>query len=247
MSSLPAVIGLCGGMGSGKTTFARHLSSALGVHCKTMAFGDALKRLVSEVYKIPLDMLYTESGKSSVPDWASSGVVKFEEVPRLDHWTFAEHTGGRVHTITKVLEANMAIAEACVLATPTCGRLLQIVGESCRRCLGERVWIDVVEDELRCQRSLPSALRCVLIIDDVRYDNEARWIKGSGGVLIKIDSDAPTKQSVAGRDLGHASELGLARYTERDYDYIAVLRDRNYGNFESEAERIASSINASTC
>lgn len=236
-------------MGSGKTTFARHLSAALAVRCKTMAFGDALKRLVSQVYGIPLETLYTERGKCSVPEWASTA-VQFETVPRFDRITFAEHTGGRLHVITKVLEANLAIAEACVLAapnSPTCGRLLQIVGESCRRCLGESVWIDVVADELKSLQRLPSAMRCVLIIDDVRYDNEAQWIRSSGGVLIKIDSDAPSKRSMAGRDLAHASELGLARYTERDYDYIAALGGRDEGHFESEAVRIARTLLLSNC
>lgn len=50
----------------------------------------------------------------------------------------------------------------------------------------------------------------LLIITDIRFDNEAQWIEDQNGVLIFIDRDIPIEDKH-----GHASEQGVA--VEPDY------------------------------
>jgi len=243
MSSDFTIIGLCGGMGSGKTTLAMQIAHNLPhKRCRLASFGDRLKSLVSDTYDIPIEMLFSADGKGSCPPWVIAGSpVKWTDIPQIDFRTIPSYVGTRVDA-GKILEINMAITEECVSVgtvpeSLTCGRLLQIVGQAFRRMLSEDVWVIAlqhVSDDYKKEGN------DIMIIDDVRYDNEARWIEANGGFLIKVESDPPTLSSVAKRDPRHQSELGLNAHTH--YSYTARLGSRTDGDFVREGRLCAKMI-----
>lgn len=46
-----------------------------------------------------------------------------------------------------------------------------------------------------------------MVISDVRFDNEAEWIRSEGGIIIHVERDSAEKVGTA----GHASEAGLTK------------------------------------
>lgn len=46
-----------------------------------------------------------------------------------------------------------------------------------------------------------------MVISDVRFDNEAEWIRSEGGIIIHVERDSAEKVGVE----GHASEAGLTK------------------------------------
>ena len=85
-------------------------------------------------------------------------------------------------------------------------RLMQTIGtEWGREMIKDSIWLDCMEgrigqfDEAK-KHGHPGA---IVIITDVRFDNEAEMIKRNGGVIVRIDSDRDTIPE-------HASEAGVS-------------------------------------
>lgn len=78
------------------------------------------------------------------------------------------------------------------------GPLLQGYGEFWRQWMGQDYWIKSLED------SLPDRA----IVADVRYVNEAEWIKARGGTLLWI-AGANWRMDEEDRDPNHPSEAGV--------------------------------------
>lgn len=97
---------------------------------------------------------------------------------------------------------------------PDClGPIYQGYGELCRKLYGEDYWIARLEDGRNQYIHT--------VIHDVRYINEAAWIKSSGGTVIAIDG--PNRRANDKRSLEHASE--------RHVDDIALRADYRIRNF----------------
>lgn len=83
--------------------------------------------------------------------------------------------------------------------SPEVRRLLQRLGtEAGREVLGEQVWID------HLGRRLDRDPLCRVVVPDVRFENEAEYIRYIGGMVIRIDRPG---QQVEGS--GHASERSV--------------------------------------
>lgn len=67
----------------------------------------------------------------------------------------------------------------------TSRRMMQQVGQAFRERFGRDFWIRRHEKHLR-DRGLIEANRPV-IVDDVRYPNEAEWVRDVGGVVVGVD------------------------------------------------------------
>lgn len=80
-------------------------------------------------------------------------------------------------------------------------QLMQTLGtEWGRQCVHPDLWVLLAHQEwLACQRNLSKGM----VVSDVRFDNEARWIKEQGGVLIEIRRREAEKVSA------HLSEVGI--------------------------------------
>lgn len=70
-----------------------------------------------------------------------------------------------------------------------------------------------------------------IVIDDVRFENEAAMIRGAGGVVIHIDRPGPARTSKS----DHASEQPLRLFKE---DVILVNHDDHQEDFESNVKEL---------
>jgi hypothetical protein len=85
------------------------------------------------------------------------------------------------------------------------GPLLQALGTDVFRALDEDIWVKCLE--ARVQESDAD----VILVTDVRFKNEARWITSQGGVLVRVDrimEDGSTYVA-PDRDPNHRSETEL--------------------------------------
>lgn len=97
-------------------------------------------------------------------------------------------------------------------------QLMQTLGtEWGRQCVHPDLWVLLAHQEwLACQRNLSKGM----VVSDVRFDNEARWIKDQGGILIEIRRKAATQVAP------HVSEAGCtvpADHVIRNYGTIDDL------------------------
>ncbi len=60
-------------------------------------------------------------------------------------------------------------------------RLLQIIGtEAGRECIGQDVWINVLD------RQLKEIHAELVVIEDCRFDNEVEWVRAQGGIILRL-------------------------------------------------------------
>lgn len=64
---------------------------------------------------------------------------------------------------------------------PSIRRLLQNIGKGVRDIVGPQAWVDALDRRWR------DAGRPDVVVTDVRYPNEAAWVKARGGVVIRVD------------------------------------------------------------
>lgn len=114
-------------------------------------------------------------------------------------------------------------SEICPRYSVTYGKVLQMYGQGMRN-IDKDYWIHELEKEVSKKDN------CIIIIGDVRYQNELDWIKSKGGHVFKKMGIRPA--SIAGRDINHESEKELTGYSmifpfktsvEEDIDLILKL------------------------
>lgn len=85
--------------------------------------------------------------------------------------------------------------------------LAQIIGTECaRKMIGENTWIHIMARRYQefCERE-----HTRLAITDVRFENEADWIRHSGGVVVHL-----VRHGVPWKKDGHESERGIEMHYE---------------------------------
>lgn len=104
----------------------------------------------------------------------------------------------------------------------TVGRLHQVVGDGLRGLLDDGVWIRAAFRGV--------APRQLAVVTDVRYENEAAFVRGRRGVVVRIvrppRGARAEAASLAGRDPAHASEAFAGPVDEvvRNDGDLAALR-----------------------
>lgn len=85
--------------------------------------------------------------------------------------------------------------------------LLQKVGEGRRNQFGLNYWIDQLEASMR-------GFEGIAVLTDVRYFNEADWVKSKGGVTVKVErlNEDGTPFIATDRDPNFVSETQLDGY-----------------------------------
>lgn len=96
--------------------------------------------------------------------------------------------------------------------------LAQTLGTEWGRAIDTEFWVHVTESLIH--RDAPSRV----VITDVRFDNEAKWIQRQGGLVIEIlrPDAAPVNQ--------HASELGV----HPNLIDFTIVNDGRLSDFESQ-------------
>ncbi|MEO5350204.1 MAG: hypothetical protein H7836_11225 [Magnetococcus sp. YQC-3] len=106
-------------------------------------------------------------------------------------------------------------------------QLLQSLGtEWGRRCIDNDLWVMLMRRQLKSLSGVSH-----VVIDDVRFDNEADLIRGMGGVVIHVD----TKGKKA--DDGHASEAGVV-IDPNDFYVVNQFNDDFYDDVMNVLELI---------
>lgn len=85
-------------------------------------------------------------------------------------------------------------------------RLQQIGTEEGRDIFGPNVWCDALEAWIHQIYSANKIDK--FVVADLRFDNEAEWVKSLGGIVIKIETDRG-RSGMDENALKHSSEAGL--------------------------------------
>jgi dephospho-CoA kinase len=90
--------------------------------------------------------------------------------------------------------------------------LLQALGQAKRDIISVDYWVDALE------KNYSNKGAHVLIVDDVRHQNEADWILRSGGILIRLSANEQTlKERGAKEDrLAHYSENAMKQSSDEE-------------------------------
>lgn len=188
-------VGISGKMGSGKSTVARlmvaRLTNATGIVWKVRGFADSLKCLVCKIYRVPLCLGYTDVGKQTVPPMLKDKIThEILPVPITD---------------IDLEYVNKYLAEEAVFPH-TLGRLFQIVGNVFRQ-IDPNYWVRAFEASLKPDE--------YIVIEDLRYPNEAEWIINNFGVVCRVNG--PHRICPDGRSQQHISESALDDFTSWDF------------------------------
>lgn len=156
------IVGICGGIESGKTTVAEHLVIEHGF--QALAFADPL--------------------------WAMLEVIGVDPEQIADR-RYKDH-----HPLPHIGK------------TPR--ELIQTLGtEWGRQMVHPDLWVIIAQREIEKHKRLHGPIDR-LVITDVRFDNEAEWIRSMGGKLWHI------ARPIVDRPRGHSSERGInPRYIHR--------------------------------
>lgn len=152
------LIGLSGAAGSGKNYVADQITAKYE-NSKQLAFADPLKQVVHHMFGIPLEDCYTEAGKNKVTwmRWSECWVARQE--------------GRQGNFVPKNGWASYM----------TVRDLLQWVGSDLVRYQWDvNHWVNLAEQRIR------NSSEDVVVVTDVRFQNEADLITGMGGTVLKV-------------------------------------------------------------
>jgi hypothetical protein len=130
------------------------------------------------------------------------------------------------HTIERMIEGDLKEVPTPVLLGKTPRHAMQTLGtEWGRHCIGEDFWVNLMRHALDTSKR-----GALIVIEDVRFDNEAALIRSFGGRIIRMEG----RGGIAG---SHVSEAGvepdLTCYnggslieTHRWFDYVLGFTTR---------------------
>jgi hypothetical protein len=81
--------------------------------------------------------------------------------------------------------------------------LMQTLGtEWGRQLVNPQIWV------ILAHRERMNAINSAMIVPDIRFDNEANWVRKSGGLIVRIERDnLPSVKA-------HSSEIGILMYPQ---------------------------------
>lgn len=114
----------------------------------------------------------------------------------------------------------------------TIGGLQQVLGTDVFRAWDKNVWVKALFSEYkpvskiigRESNGIDSddvwgSVMPNWIISDVRFENEAEYIKSKGGILVRLEGDPAKVRVNSNRDMNHPSETSLDNYSGFDLVY----------------------------
>jgi hypothetical protein len=155
------------------------------------------------------------SGKSTVANFLSEefdySIKPFAEPLKRMVRQFLEDAGFTADEIRHYMSEGKETSLPGLWDRPTTARhLMQTLGtEWGRELVGGGIWLKLWGSSLGEGR---------VVVDDVRFPNEAEEVKARGGVVWLIERDVQSSAAV----LGHKSESGLGN----DYEFDSVLYNR---------------------
>lgn len=114
-------------------------------------------------------------------------------------------------------------------------KLLQDMGDGARKLLGMNVWVNAVDNNIQADGLIPDEDDIVLA--DVRYPNEAKWIRENGGVVIEIQRPDVERTGEASQ---HVTET-IQREIVPDY---VIVNDRGIEDLWDEVDLMMAKLEA---
>ncbi len=109
------------------------------------------------------------------------------------------------------------------------GEMQQIIGTKVfRDNFDEDIWIKALFSDYDPKKDF-------WVISDVRFKNEAKYIKSLNGLIVRIEGDPAEIRKNSNRDLNHPSETELNNYQEFDFKY---LNNKSLKELESFAKTV---------
>jgi len=108
--------------------------------------------------------------------------------------------------------------------------ILQYYGTDVIRAADPDRWVRLASEKIRL------AAPEIAIVPDVRFPNEADWIKLRGGTLVQVLRKLPSGDNYVdpGRDPRHPSEVALDEYI--GWDFVLMARDGDLERLRQKAE-----------
>jgi hypothetical protein len=228
------VVGICGPIGSGKTTLCETIADEFDGPVYFRNFADALKEQIAAHHNIPLQDCYTREGKSRVIATTGHTVGR-----TLQLWGTALRDGVAPHIWIVALQSW--VEKSVLPQCETCADkhwsnnpeplLTRRDGVVPLLCSMEQ---DATHDDDEISGVFPKDFahqlgyhrpQAIVFIGDVRLPNEFDWVRDTcGGMLIELQGDparARACEAQSGtRDMNHVSETALADKEVFDADLI---------------------------
>lgn len=99
--------------------------------------------------------------------------------------------------------------------------LLQALGQAKRRFVNPDYWVNALAESIKTEHISSESEDCLVVIDDVRHENEARWILESGGIIIRLSADRETliERGASEERLAHYSETAMISRSAVEKEY----------------------------
>ena len=160
------------------------------------------------------------SGKDFYADYLIEKIFKEYNI-YPDHRKFAEKVKLVTSVITDIPEKQMYTHDGKEIYLEsfgkTVGEMQQIIGTDIFRAYDNDFWVKATLNDYEPDQ-------CV-IVSDVRFTNEANYIKNLGGILIRLDGDPMYIRKNSKRDMTHPSECDLDNYEEFDIVHNNMIGD----------------------
>ena len=190
------IIGISGKIGCGKSTLTQHLMMYLAGY-KRIAFGDLLKQETANAFNFPLDLCYSQEGK----------LTRFR-ISRL-YENVVRAQGPILGAAFYKAFANPDKLGRNRAPKVSVRELLQFYGGNRVQVADKNYWVGAVANALSDLYAPPQ--EPMAIIDDVRFPNEANFVKDNDGILIRIE---PYDVWEPGPYAQHISETALDDYAQ---------------------------------
>ena len=177
------------------------------------------------------------SGKDYITNYLMNKIIdNYKIVP--DHRKFADKVKEVTSLITNLpLEYMYTIHGKNIYVDvfqKTVGELQQIIGTEIFRSYDPDFWIKVTLNDIENEDNI------YIIISDVRFKNEADYIKKHNGILIRINGDPKDIRKSSSRDLNHISETDLDDYPNFDIIYENKIGNPNINKLWNDVKKLLS-------
>lgn len=197
----PRIIGFSGKIASGKSTLSRMVAKHIaGDNYRVLSYATALKQEVQDIYTRVNSVNYDPSAD---PFWKG---VPSNEIDHIVSLVKDDVAQGIIHTSTD--------------RSPLSRHLVQRWGTSIRRNQDDQYWVKKFNQVVNCID--PAAL---IVVDDVRFTNEAENILTQGGQLVRINVDDKVRRNrLMARD-GNTAAVMSSHASETELDNTRDLFD----------------------
>jgi hypothetical protein len=108
--------------------------------------------------------------------------------------------------------------------------VLQQIGDA-MRAIDEDVWVKYTLSKIKMMHQGVYSYPVRYVIDDLRLENEARWLKKNGFVLIRVEADENVRVARRSTLYPNSPSTALLHASEREYEGIVadyVITNNNF-------------------